>query len=272
MIRGIGLIVVVFLSAAAGAACRAEDSSGAKPEAPAKLRIVVFGAHCDDNELGAGGLMRMLAEQGHEVISAYATTFRGGRTCFGQPEDIVRRGESTESCKILGASAKFFDYAHEDLCGDEKTIQTVRKWLEQVKPDIVIAHWPLDTHPNHHVVGSLAWWCYTHEGRDVNPNSWNLYFYEVNTFTPSQELQSLHFRPDLYLDVTRVRNCKKLAIDCLKSQNPEVLWSVHDRMHVERGKECGAEYAEAFILTEAKPGCPLLPVPFLHRKNAAAAQ
>ena len=150
----------------------------------------------------------------------------------GKPEDIVRRKESTEACKILGASAKFFDYAHEDLWGDEKTIQTVRKWLQQVKPDIVIAHWPLDTHPNHHVVGSLAWWCYTHDGRDVNPDSWNLYFYEVNTFTASKDLQSLHCFPPRPVSRRRQVNAiaKKKAIDCLKSQDPEALWSVHDNM------------------------------------------
>lgn len=251
--------------------CRGEETQQPSENTPKKLRIVVFGAHCDDNELGAGGLMKMLAEQGHEVISAYATTFRGGRTCFGQPEDIVRRKESTESCKILGASAKFFDYAHEDLYGDEEAIQTVRKWLQQVKPDIVIAHWPIDRHPNHHVVGSLAWWCYSHEGRDVDPDSWNLYFYEVNTFTDRANLQTLCFRPELYLDVTKFRDCKKRAIDCLKSQEPEALWKVHDRMHVERGKECGVKYAEAFVLTEAKPGCPLLPVPFIEAKKAEAS-
>ena len=266
MVRRSFLALLLF-PLLASAACLAQEAKKSPDANPKKLRIVLFGAHCDDNELGAGGLMKLLAEQGHEVISAYATTFRGGRTCFGQPEDVVRRKESTASCKLLGASAKFFDYAHEDLYGDEKTIQTVRKWLEQVKPDIVIAHWPIDTHPNHHVVGSLAWWCYTHEGRDVNPSSWNLYFYEVNTFTDRKDLQTLCFHPDFYLDVGKVRDCKKKAIDCLKSQDPDALWKIHDKMHVERGKECGVKYAEAFVLTEAKPGCPLLPVPFIQKSR-----
>ena len=137
-------------------------------EPPKKLRIVVFGAHCDDCELGAGGLMRMLADQGHEVISAYATAFRRGRMIDGKTEESVRRAESTAACQILGATPHFFPYAHEDLekpFAEKKTLIDIIAWLDEVKPDIVLAHWPLDTHPNHQVVGMTTWMAYDHAGR-----------------------------------------------------------------------------------------------------------
>ena len=57
-------------------------------------------------------------------------------------------------------------------------------WLDEVKPDIVVTHWPLDTHPNHHVVSSLVWQCYKRQG------GWNLYFFEVMT-----DQQTLAFGP-----------------------------------------------------------------------------
>ena len=216
-----------------------------------KLKIVVFGGHPDDPESGAGGLIATLTRQGHEVICAYGTTFRGDRRFFGRPEAEVRREEATAACKVLGAKPKFFPYAHEKLVADEATLKEVASWLAEVKPDIVVTHWPLDTHPNHHVVSSLVWQCYQRQG------GWNLYFFEVMT-----DQQTIGFAPDLFLDIAPVRDVKKRSLDEHKSQGPEEIWQVHERMHRRRGAECGVEYAEAYKLVEAKEGCPLLPIPF----------
>ncbi len=228
------------------------SSASAQEPARKKLRVVVFGAHCDDPETGAGGLIATLTRAGHEVICAYATTFRGDRKIGGVPEDTVRRRESTAACKILGAAPKFFPYAHEALWAEPNTIEAVSDWFDSVKPDVVVAHWPFDTHPNHHVVGSLAWLCYKKQG------GWNLYFYEVYT-----GIQSLGFRPELYLDIEPVLDIKKRAVDCMVSQDPAELWRVHDGMHLRRGKACGRKRAEAYFLLEPKKGCPRLPVQFL---------
>jgi LmbE family N-acetylglucosaminyl deacetylase len=225
---------------------------GRAGDEPAKrLKVVVFGGHPDDPESGAGGLIAVLARQGHEVILAYGTTFRGDRRFFDRPEAEVRRAEATAACKVLGASPKFFPYAHEKLVADEATLKEVSAWLDEVKPDIVVTHWPLDTHQNHHTVSSLVWQCYRRKG------GWSLYFFEVMT-----DQQTLDFDPDLYLDIGAYREVKKRALDQHKSQGPEEIWRAHERMHRRRGSECGAEAAEAYKLVEAKPGCPRLPVKF----------
>ena len=124
-----------------------------------------------------------------------------------------------------------------------------------MKPDIVVTHWPLDTHPNHHVVSSLVWQCYQRQG------GWNLYFFEVMT-----DQQTIGFTPNLFLDITPVRDLKKRSLNEHKSQGPEEIWQVHERMHRRRGTQCGVEYAEAYKLVEAKQGCPLLPVSFLPKR------
>jgi LmbE family N-acetylglucosaminyl deacetylase len=64
-----------------------------------------------------------------------------------------------------------------------------------------------------------------------------------------------------------VREVKKRALDAHKSQEPGAIWGAHDRMHRRRGAECGVEFAEAYRLVEAKEGCPLLSVPFIHKKG-----
>ena len=228
-------------------------AAGAGPPDKA-LRVVVFGGHPDDPESGAGGLIATLVREGHEVLVAYGTAFRGDRRLFGRPEAEVRRAEATAACKLLGATPKFFPYAHERLQADEATVRAVAAWLDEVKPDVVVTHWPLDTHPNHHAVSSLVWRCYRPKG------GWNLYFFEVMTGQ-----QTLGFRPELFLDIAPVRDLKRRALLEHKSQDPEAIWQVHDRMHRRRGAECGTEYAEAYSLVEAKEGCARLPVRVLGR-------
>lgn len=249
------MMLVVPIS---GIPCHADDDQPAR-----RFRVVVFGGHPDDPESGAGGLIATLTKQGHEVICAYGTTFRGDRKFFGRPESEVRQAEATAACKVLGARPKFFPYAHERLVADEATMKAVSSWLTEVRPDIVVTHWPLDTHPNHHVVSSLVWRCYQRQG------GWNLYFFEVMT-----DQQTIGFAPDLFLDIAAVRDVKERSLQEHRSQGPEDIRRVHDQMHRRRGTECGVEFAEAYSLVEAKPGRSLLPVSFLagSGKKPAEAQ
>src|SRR5207245_10534183 len=103
-----------------------------------KLRVIVFGAHPDDPETGCGGLIALLTREGHEVIVAYATCFRGDRKIGGEPEAVVRRPGAAAARQILGATPHFFDYAHEKLTADEATVEVVSAWLKKVRPDVVV--------------------------------------------------------------------------------------------------------------------------------------
>jgi LmbE family N-acetylglucosaminyl deacetylase len=221
-----------------------------------KLRVVVFGAHPDDPESGCGGLIALLTRGGHEVVVAYATCFRGQRKVGSQPEAVVRRREATEACRLLGARPHFFGYAHEKLTADAATLQAVSAWLKGVKPDVVVTHWPLDTHLNHHVTSSLVWQCYTQGA------PWGLYFFEVMT-----DQQTLGFRPELYLDVEPVYALKKKALGRHQSQQPEGIWKAHDLMSRRRGAECGVTYAEGYVRAAPAQGRPALPLAFLGRKK-----
>ncbi len=122
----------------------------------------------------------MLTQQGHEVIAAYATAYTD---------------EANASCKRVGIMPKLFDFDPKKMYADEPTLRVVSAWLDEVKPDIVVTHWPLDSHPHHHVLSSLVWQCYRQKG------GWNLYFYEVDT-----DRESIAFRPERYLDITPVRD------------------------------------------------------------------
>jgi len=220
------------------------------------LKVVVFGGHPDDPESGCGGLIATLTAAGHEVHVGYATCFRGDRKINGQPEADVRRHEAAEACRILGAQPHFFPYAHEKLVADQATLDAVSEWLKAVRPDVVITHWPLDMHPNHHVASSLIWQNYQRQ------DGWNLYFFEVMTGS-----QTVGFQPDLYLGLAPVLDKKKACLDAHASQNPASIWDAHEKMHLARGRECGIERAEAYLLLEAKPGVKPLPVKWLRPRG-----
>jgi LmbE family N-acetylglucosaminyl deacetylase len=251
----------VLLGALASWALLAAGLPQAGSQSPArtetkKLRVAVVGAHPDDPESGCGGLIALLTNQGHEVVVGYLTCFRGDRKVGGEPEATVRRREATAACHALGAKPHFFDYAHEKLFADDATVDTVAAWLKELQPDVVVTHWPLDTHPNHHVTSSLVWQCY------LRDPSWGIYFFEVLT-----DRQSLGFRPDLYLDIASVRDLKRRALDSHKSQNPDAILEAHNAMHRRRGEEAGVRHAEAFIRAESTKERPRLPLPFLDRKK-----
>jgi LmbE family N-acetylglucosaminyl deacetylase len=247
------LMPLVLLSMALSGQAVKESS---RPAQAKKLRVAVLGAHPDDPESGCGGLIARLTQAGDEVVVGYLTCYRGDRKIGSEHEAKVRKREAVAACQALGARPHFFDYSHEKLYADEATVGVLAAWLKEVRPDIVVTHWTLDTHPNHHVTSSLVWQCYLREA------TWGLYFYEVMT-----DQQSLNFRPEFYLDIESVRALKRRALECHRSQEPDAIWEVHEAMHRRRGAEAGVKYAEAYIRADSAKERPKLPLLFLSRRK-----
>lgn len=204
------------------------------------MKILVFGAHPDDPESGCGGFIVNAVQAGHEVHCLYATAFREGREFFGRPEKEVRTAEARAACEILGATPEFLDYPHEHIDVNLENRQRIAQWLQNRKPDLVLAHWPVDTHPDHRAVGTLALDAFLHS--EVCSQ---FYFFEVMTGH-----QSLRFMPTHYVDITASADRKRQALLCHQSQQPEVIWENHELMHLLRGRECGTERAEAYVKIE----------------------
>src|SRR5262249_45483137 len=90
------------LALLAVALSREAEREPARPAEGEKLRVAVVGAHPDDPESGCGGMIALLAKQGHEVVVGYLTCFRGNRKVGQEPEALVRKREATAACQILG--------------------------------------------------------------------------------------------------------------------------------------------------------------------------
>lgn len=226
-----------------------------------KLKILVCGGHPDDPESGAGGVISLLAKGGHEVVVVYAVTYRTGRKVLDREEKEVRQEESRAACEILGVRPVFFEYAAGEFYADQAAIGKFETFLKEEKPDVVLTHWPVDTHPDHEAMSTLVWRAYQRQG------GWNLYYFEVNAGH-----QTLAFTPNVYVDIGTVREQKFQALMRHTSQKPDTIWADHhEPMQLRRGKECGVERAEAFHLVEAKEGCAVLPLEVIPSKTASAS-
>ena len=89
--------------------------------------------------------------------------------------------------------------------------------LQREAPDLVLAHWPIDTHVDHEVASLLTIRAYVAQGR-----RFPLYFFEVNSGS-----RTMGFAPIQYVDISQVREKKKAALFAHKSQNGEEIYRQH---------------------------------------------
>jgi predicted AlkP superfamily pyrophosphatase or phosphodiesterase len=83
----ISLCSVLLASLVFAPACsEPADKDERDPAEKKQLSVVDFGAHPDDPESGCRGLIALLHKDGHEVIAASGTCFRGDRKIGREPE------------------------------------------------------------------------------------------------------------------------------------------------------------------------------------------
>jgi len=206
--------------------------------APEKLSVLCIGGHPDDPESGCGGTLARYAAAGHAVTTVYLT--RGERGIEGKSIDEaarIRTAEVEAACRILGATPRFFGQVDGATELTHTHVDAMSKLVAAAKPDVILAHWPIDTHMDHQVASLLAiraWMSVTHA---------DLFFYEVNAGD-----QTEGFKPDTYVDISAVMEQKKRALFAHVSQNGEAIWREHHEiMAAWRGREIGTTAAEGFV-------------------------
>lgn len=124
---------------------------------PAKLRIIVFGAHPDDAELKAGGSAAKWAKLGHAVKLVSVTNGDIGHwNMAGGPLAKRRLAEVKAADKILGATPEVLDIHDGELEPNLENRKKITRLIRDWKADIVISHRPWDYHPDHRYVGVLV--------------------------------------------------------------------------------------------------------------------
>jgi len=216
------------------------DSALGIPDAPAepRLSIVCIGGHPDDPESGCGGTLARYAAAGHAVTIVYLT--RGERGIEGKTladAARIRTAESEAACRILGATPRYFGQIDGATELTHAHVDAMTKLVAAEKPDIILAHWPIDTHMDHQVASLLAIRAW------MAVKSADLFFYEVNAGS-----QTEGFKPDTYIDISAVVEQKKRALFAHVSQDGEGIWREHHEiMAAWRGREIGVTAAEGFV-------------------------
>jgi LmbE family N-acetylglucosaminyl deacetylase len=123
----------------------------------AKLRVIVFGAHPDDPEIGASGTAALWAAKGHQVKLVAVTNGDIGHWKEAGGQLYRRRKAEVErAAALMGYTVELLDNHDGEL---EPTLENRKKITRQIRSwqaDIVISHRPNDYHPDHRYTGVLV--------------------------------------------------------------------------------------------------------------------
>lgn len=191
-------------------------------------RVLAFGAHPDDLEVGAGGLLARLAREGAMVTMVVVSV-------PNQPE--LRRAEAEAAAKVIGARLVILE---ERPCRveDLPMHELVRRFDHMVgdcRPDLVITHSAHDLHWDHGLVNRATVSALRRSPCDL------LAFLS----SPEMNAQSRSIG-QCFADISTTIDTKLAAITAHASQVPKLdLESSRDLARA-MGRISGYAYAEAY--------------------------
>jgi bacillithiol biosynthesis deacetylase BshB1 len=223
------------------------------------MRIMAFGIHPDDVEIGCGGTVALCAAAGEEVTLVDLT--RGESSTNGTPEERAR--EAAEAARILGCTRRVNAGLPDAGVQSEDLVQTraVVSIIRAYRPDLVLIPNPDDAHPDHASGGVLIQRAvflanvngYATEADATRQERWNVT--RALLYSGRREV-----RADIVVDVTGHYETKLAAVRAHASQvgagegrlatrlnDPTFFGSIEGRARV-AGRRVGVAYGEAFEL------------------------
>jgi bacillithiol biosynthesis deacetylase BshB1 len=214
------------------------------------MNILIVGPHPDDQELGMGGAIAKLTDQGHDVLLLDMTD--GEPTPHGDPE--TRAAEAARAAGILGASRRLLDLPNRRLTHTIEARHLVAGVIREHRAEIVFAPYLPDAHPDHtattRIVEDARFDAKLTKtdlpGKPIYPR-WLFYYYCTHLRTIPQ--------PSFLLDISGYEERKRQAILAYESQfvTPEnnrwiVEWLQAGNRYF--GSRIRTEAAEPFFTTE----------------------
>lgn len=108
--------------------------------------LLAFGAHPDDVEIGAGGILAKHAAAGFSVAICHLT--EAELSSNGTVE--TRREEARRAAEILGVQTTLsLGFPDRGLKGTEEQLLRITQVIRQLRPKVVLAPYGKDRHPDH---------------------------------------------------------------------------------------------------------------------------
>ena len=230
----------------AAAALAPAAAIGDEPQGKART-LVVVGGHPDDPETCAGGALLLAKDRGWNTVAVYLTTGEAGIPGKTHAEAAkLRKAEALAACEILGCRAVFAGQIDGAAEVTNDTYAAFRDLLVGLNADLVLTHWPIDSHRDHRAASLLTYDVWQREG------GFDLGYHEALTGEQTQTFAPTHF-----LDISEVEERKWDACRAHASQDPPDMFRRHGRMHAFRGLQFGCAAAEAFVMQAGSSGLEL---------------
>lgn len=192
-------------------------------------RVLAFGAHPDDLEVGAGGLLARLSHEGAEVTLAIVSI-------PNQTEQ--RKHEAQAAADVLDANLFILNEDKPCRVEDIPMHELVRRMdtiIGDVRPDLVVTHSANDLHWDHGLVNRA-----TVSALRRTPCDLLAYL-----SSPEMNAQSRSFG-NCFADISGFVDAKLAAIACHKSQLPKLDLDSSRDLARAMGRISGFEYAEVY--------------------------
>lgn len=198
-------------------------------------RVLAFGAHPDDMEIGAGGMIARLAKEGAKVTMAVVC-------CPGNSS--VRIDEAKRGAATLGADLVLINENRECRVEDVPMYELVRRFdalIGDLKPDLVITHGKSDLHYDHGLVHTATISALRRAPCDLL----------AYLSSPEMNAQSRCYG-QCFVDVSATIDTKLAAIACHQSQLARLDLESSKDLARAMGRMSGFSYAEAYEVLRAR--------------------
>ena len=215
--------------------------------------ILFFGAHPDDVELSCGATVAKSVKDGLRVGIVDLT--RGEMGTRGTPQ--TRKRESQNAAKVLGAAfRRQLDFQDGNLQTGRAQELEIIELLRTYRPQLVVAPYPDDRHPDHTRTGRIVTEAWFYAGLRALETGLAAHRPQAVLYY----LQNYMIPPSFVVDVTAHWKTKMRSVAAYKSQfhdpqSKEPQTFISDPKFLEmidaRGKHFGAlinvQYGEAFV-------------------------
>ena len=121
------------------------------------MKVLMIGAHQDDNEICCGGLAHKYVKMGYEVRFLSVCDGSGGHHMMTPEETVARRAkESKKVAEFLGIRYDVWDIVDCNLVADLSTRKRMIRYIREYNPDMIITHRTNDYMPDHRACGWLV--------------------------------------------------------------------------------------------------------------------